>query len=113
MIDVRNALSLICEWTRMVKACPTIAHTFIDATRWTATTLVIWDQHRYRSARRADEHIGLDSVHAAQVIGSMDTALGRLKSLPGAICLSDPASILHCDRALPYDVIHIPGMIMP
>jgi hypothetical protein len=113
MIDVRNALPLICEWPRMVKACPTIAITFIDAARWTATTFVIWDWYRYRSAWRADEHIGLDNVHGTQVIRSMDAALRRLKSLPGAICLSAAASILDGDRALPYDVIHIPGMIMP
>src|SRR6266571_6099375 len=97
----------------MVKARPTIAFTFVDATRWTATTLVAWNKYRYRSTRWADEHIGLDGIHASQVIRSVDAALGRLKSLPRAICQCATAPILNRDRALPNDIVDKPGMIMP
>jgi hypothetical protein len=113
MIDVCNALPLICEWARVVKACPTIAVTFVYTARRTATTLIVWNKYRYRSTRRADEHIGLDGVLAAQVIGSVDAALGRLKSLARAICLNAAAAILDGDRALSYDVVYETGMIVP
>ena|ERR1700745_1519209 len=97
----------------MVKACPTIALTFVNAARRTTTTLVAWNEYRYRSAEWADEHIGLDGIHAPQVIRSVDAALGRLKSLPRAICLCAAAPILDRDRALPNDIVDKPGMVMP
>src|SRR5689334_23533395 len=78
----------------MVKACPTIALTFVNAARRTTTTLVAWNEYRYRSAEWADEHIRLDGIHAPQVIRSVDAALGRLKSLPRAIGLCAAAPIL-------------------
>ena len=84
MINVCNALPLICEWAGEIKACPTIARTFVDRARWPAAALVAWNKYGYRSARRADEHIGLDGIHVSQVVRSVDPALGRLKSLPRA-----------------------------
>jgi len=97
----------------MVKACPTTALTFVDLARRTATTLVAWNEYRYRSARRADEHIGLDGILASQVIRSVDAALGRLKGLTRAIRLGASASVLDGDCALSDDIVDIPGMIMP
>ena len=99
MIDVLNALPLICELARMVKVGPTIALTFVDAARWTATTFVVRNEYRYRSTWRADEHIRLNGVRTSQVIRSVDAALRRLKRLPRAVRLNAAASILDGDRA--------------
>ncbi len=97
----------------MVKACPTIALTFVDAARWTATALVIWNSYCYRSARRANEHIRLNGVHPSHVIRSVNPAVRRLKSLTRAICLNAAAAVLDGDRALSHDVVDISGMIVP
>ena len=77
------------------------------------TALVAGNKYRYRSARRPDEHIGLDSIHVSEVIGSVDATLGRLKSLPDAIGLNAATSILDGDAALSHDVVYIPRMVMP
>ena len=113
MIDVLNALTLICELAWMVKALPTIAPTLVDAARWTATTFVVRNEHRYRSTWQADEHVRLNGVRTSQVIRSVDAALRRLKRLPRTVRLNAAASILDGDRTLSYDVVYVPGMIMP
>ena len=113
MIDVLNALTLICELAWMVKALPTIALTLVDAARWTATTFVVRNEYRYRSTWRADKHIRLNGVRTSQVIRSVNAALRRLKRLPRAICLCAAAPILDRDRALPNDIVDKPGMVMP
>ena len=113
MIDVLNALTLICELAWMVKALPTIALTLVDAARWTATTFVVRNEYRYGSAWRADEHIGLNGVRTSQVIRSVYATLRGLKRLPRAMRLNVAASVLDGDRALPHDVVHITRMIVP
>src|SRR5215472_1272657 len=113
MVNVFNALSLICKWAGKIEACPTITLTFVNRAWWTATALVAWNKYRYWSARRADEHIGLDSIHVSEVIGSVDAPLGRLKSLSDAIGLNAATSILDGDGALSHDVVYIPRMVMP
>jgi hypothetical protein len=113
MIDIRNALSFICELARMVKRGPTTGLAFVDAARWTATAFVVRSEYGYRSTWRPDEHIRLNGVHVSEVIRSVDAALRRLKRLPRAIRLNGAASILNGDRPLSYDVVDISGMIMP
>lgn len=108
-----NALPLICESARKIKSGPTVARTFVDRARRTASTLVVWNSHRYRSARRSDEHVRLDGVRTAQVICSVHAPLGCLKGLPRAVGLDVAASILDRDCALPHYVVDEPGMVVP
>jgi hypothetical protein len=113
MIHVRNAVALICELPGMVKAEPTVALTFVNAARWTAALFIAWNWYRYQSARRTNEHIGLDGIDVPQVICPVDAALGCLKSLPSTILLDGAASILDGNGALSDDVVNIPGVVMP
>ena len=113
MIDELHASALIWELVRKIKTCPPITLAFIDGARRTTTPLVVWNWHRYRSAWRTNKHIRLDRIRTSQVVRPVDTPFGSLKSLPRAIRLHIAASIFDGDRALSYDVVDKPGVIMP
>jgi len=109
---VREAVRCI-GWRIGSDPIPSRARFRADNRTLPGTALVAGNKYRYRSARRPDEHIGLDSIHVSEVIGSVDATLGRLKSLPDAIGLNAATSILDGDAALSHDVVYIPRMVMP